>query len=193
MSVSENRLQVVFGSGQVGRALCRSPGRVGSARAGGIAPPAGRPSRGRRLAWGRRDRSRGRFRRGRGRQPSSTNASTRLTRNGRSSSRRSSEECWPRLNETDALLVSLENLYGYGPTHGAPMTEDLPLAATTVKGRTRAAMTPGVARRPRRRACPYRHRAGLGLLRCRRDRVNAGRADLCQRPGGASGRLHRQP
>ena len=40
-----------------------------------------------------------------------------------------------------ALLISLENLYGYGPTGGKPMTEDLPLAATTVKGRTRAAMT----------------------------------------------------
>jgi nucleoside-diphosphate-sugar epimerase len=40
-----------------------------------------------------------------------------------------------------ALLVSLENLYGYGPADGRPMTEDLPLAATTVKGRTRAAMT----------------------------------------------------
>jgi nucleoside-diphosphate-sugar epimerase len=40
-----------------------------------------------------------------------------------------------------ALLVSLENVYGYGPTRGKPMTEDLPLAATTVKGRTRAAMT----------------------------------------------------
>ena len=42
---------------------------------------------------------------------------------------------------TGALLVSLENLYGYGPTGGRPMTEDLPLAATTVKGRTRADMT----------------------------------------------------
>ena len=42
---------------------------------------------------------------------------------------------------TDALLVSLENLYGYGPTGGAPMTEDLPLNATTSKGRARAAMT----------------------------------------------------
>jgi len=42
---------------------------------------------------------------------------------------------------TGALLVSLENLYGYGPTMGAPMTEDLPLAAQTVKGRTRALMT----------------------------------------------------
>ncbi|MGO9905176.1 MAG: NAD-dependent epimerase/dehydratase family protein [Solirubrobacteraceae bacterium] len=40
-----------------------------------------------------------------------------------------------------ALLVSLENLYGYGPTAGRAMTENLPLAATTVKGRTRAAMT----------------------------------------------------
>jgi nucleoside-diphosphate-sugar epimerase len=42
---------------------------------------------------------------------------------------------------TGALLVSLENLYGYGPTGGKPMTEDLPLAATGVKGRVRAAMT----------------------------------------------------
>src|SRR3984885_13325351 len=40
-----------------------------------------------------------------------------------------------------ALLVSLENLYAYGPTGGQPMTEELPLAATGVKGRTRAAMT----------------------------------------------------
>ena len=39
------------------------------------------------------------------------------------------------------LLVSLENVYGYGPTGGVPLTEDLPLAANTVKGRTRAAMT----------------------------------------------------
>lgn len=42
--------------------------------------------------------------------------------------------------QADALLVTLENVYGYGPT-GRPMTEDLPLAARTAKGRTRAAMT----------------------------------------------------
>jgi nucleoside-diphosphate-sugar epimerase len=42
---------------------------------------------------------------------------------------------------TGPLLVVLENLDGYGPTGGKPMTEDLPPAATTVKGRTRAAMT----------------------------------------------------
>jgi nucleoside-diphosphate-sugar epimerase len=41
----------------------------------------------------------------------------------------------------DAVLVALENIYGYGPTGAKPMTEDLPLAATTSKGRTRAAMT----------------------------------------------------
>jgi nucleoside-diphosphate-sugar epimerase len=40
-----------------------------------------------------------------------------------------------------ALLVTLENVYAYGPAGGKPMTEDLPLAATTSKGRTRAAMT----------------------------------------------------
>lgn len=40
-----------------------------------------------------------------------------------------------------AVLVTLENVYAYGPTDGKAMTEDLPLAATTVKGRTRAAMT----------------------------------------------------
>lgn len=41
----------------------------------------------------------------------------------------------------EALLVSLENVYGYGPVGGRTMTEDLRLAATTVKGRARAAMT----------------------------------------------------
>ena len=39
---------------------------------------------------------------------------------------------------TGLLLAVLENLYDYGPTGGKPMTEDLPLAAATVKGWTRA-------------------------------------------------------
>lgn len=39
--------------------------------------------------------------------------------------------------ETGAVLVMLGNLYGYGPVDG-PMTEELPLAATTTKGRVRA-------------------------------------------------------
>jgi len=56
---------------------------------------------------------------------------------------------WPKLfpplqrgvmaaaERSGALLVSLENLYAYGPTGGRPMKEDLPLAATTSKGRAR--------------------------------------------------------
>jgi len=60
---------------------------------------------------------------------------------------------WPKLfpplqravlaaaERADALLVTLENVYGYGPTDGKPLTENLPLDATTSKGRTRAAMT----------------------------------------------------
>jgi nucleoside-diphosphate-sugar epimerase len=39
-----------------------------------------------------------------------------------------------------AKLVVMENLYMYGPTAGRPLTEDLPYAATTRKGRTRARM-----------------------------------------------------
>jgi nucleoside-diphosphate-sugar epimerase len=41
----------------------------------------------------------------------------------------------------EALLVTLENVYGYGDTRGRPLTEDLPLSAATSKGRTRADMT----------------------------------------------------
>ena len=39
-----------------------------------------------------------------------------------------------------AKLVSFENLYLYGRTNGAPITEDLPSAATGPKGRVRAQM-----------------------------------------------------
>ena len=39
-----------------------------------------------------------------------------------------------------ARLVVGDNLYMYGPTHGAPIRDDLPYRATGRKGRTRAAM-----------------------------------------------------
>src|SRR5919108_4026782 len=39
-----------------------------------------------------------------------------------------------------AKLVVMENMYMYGPTDGRPLTEDLPYAATSRKGRTRARM-----------------------------------------------------
>ncbi|MGA5823197.1 NAD-dependent epimerase/dehydratase family protein [Kitasatospora sp. NPDC094028] len=53
---------------------------------------------------------------------------------------------WPALTQalctaaeaSGAVLVMLGNLYGYGPVTG-PITEDLPPAATGVKGRARAA------------------------------------------------------
>ena len=40
----------------------------------------------------------------------------------------------------DAVLVTMSNLYGYGPTAEQPLTEDLPLDATGTKGRVRARM-----------------------------------------------------
>jgi nucleoside-diphosphate-sugar epimerase len=40
----------------------------------------------------------------------------------------------------EAKLVVMENLYMYGPTKGAPLTEDLPYLATGPKGKTRAKM-----------------------------------------------------
>jgi nucleoside-diphosphate-sugar epimerase len=54
---------------------------------------------------------------------------------------------WPPLADsllaaaerTGAVLVTMSNLYGYGPA-GHPMTEDDPLAAAGPKGRTRAAV-----------------------------------------------------
>lgn len=57
-------------------------------------------------------------------------------------------ELFPALNRgvlagasaAGAKLVAMDNLYMYGPTHGRPLTEDLPYAATTRKGRVRAAM-----------------------------------------------------
>jgi nucleoside-diphosphate-sugar epimerase len=67
----------------------------------------------------------------------------------------------------DALLVTLENVYAYGPTEGRAMTEDAPLAATTVKGRTRAAMTEEL----------------LGAARAGRARVAIGRASDFFGPG----------
>ncbi len=43
-----------------------------------------------------------------------------------------------------AKLVSMENLYMYGPTAGRPLREDLPYAAQTRKGKTRAKMALGL-------------------------------------------------
>ncbi|HBQ52155.1 MAG: NAD-dependent epimerase/dehydratase family protein [Actinobacteria bacterium] len=60
---------------------------------------------------------------------------------------------------SNAVLVSVENLYGYGPV-AKPLTESLPLIATTRKGKTRADMW---------RSLEAEHKAG-------RLKVTAGRA-----------------
>jgi nucleoside-diphosphate-sugar epimerase len=57
-------------------------------------------------------------------------------------------ELFPALNTAvlegaaanNAKLVVMDNVYMYGSTHGKPMTEELPYAATTRKGITRAKM-----------------------------------------------------
>ncbi len=94
---------------------------------------------------------------------------------------------------TGALLVSLENIYAYGPTVDAPMTEDLPLAATTVKGRTRARMTEELMAASARRTHPHRDRSSIGFLRRRRHRVITRGTGLRQRRRRKASGLHRQP
>jgi hypothetical protein len=73
------------------------------------------------------------------------------------------------------------------------MTEDLPLVASTVKGRTRAAMTRELLEATGRRSGPHGHRTGIGLLRRRGHRwLHPRRAGVRQRRVRAPGRLHRQ-
>ena len=48
------------------------------------------------------------------------------------------------LSQTEARLVMGDNLYMYGPTHGRPLTENLPYAATGPKGKTRAHMAQSI-------------------------------------------------
>jgi len=58
-------------------------------------------------------------------------------------------ELFPRLQagvlegaaSAGAKLIAMENLYMYGPTEGRPLTEDLPHAPNTRKGRVRARMS----------------------------------------------------
>ena len=140
MSVSENRLHVVFGSGQVGRAL--------AAQLAGLGLPVRVVSRHRAVGlpevvdW-------------RGTDATNPEAASEAADGAAivyqclNAPYTKWAELFPPLQRgvlaaaerNGALLVTLENLYGYGPTDGVPMTEELPLAATTVKGRTRAAMT----------------------------------------------------
>ena len=138
--MSENRLHVVFGAGQVGRVLSARLAAVGLAvRVISRNPPDVLPPG---VDWRAVDATDAQLcaeaAQGAGVIYQCLNAP--YTQ-------------WPQLfpplqrgvlgaaERNGALLVSLENVYGYGPTGGVPLTEDLPLVANTVKGRTRAAMT----------------------------------------------------
>lgn len=138
--MSEEGLHVVFGVGQVGLALSAHLAELGLAvRAVSRHRPAGLPNG---VDWREADAS----------DPEAANDAA----NGAAviyQCLNAPYTSWPELfpalqrgvlsaaERQGALLVSLENLYGYGSAGGTPMTEDLPLAATTVKGRVRAAMT----------------------------------------------------
>ena len=136
----EGELHVVFGVGQVGRALTRRLATTGHAvRAVSLHRPAGLAEG---VEWCETDCTD---------LDAATNAGTGAAVVYQCLNAPYTQ--WPSLfpplqrgalraaERAGALLVSFENVYGYGPTNGAPLTEDLPLAATTVKGRTRAAMT----------------------------------------------------
>ena len=138
--MSEERLHVVFGAGQVGRALSARLAAAGLAvrvlsRNRPAALPAG-------VEWRVVDASDVEL------APDAAEGASVIYQCLNAPYTR-----WPQLfpplqrgalgaaERNSALLVSLENVYGYGRTGGVPLTEDLPLAASTVKGRTRAAMT----------------------------------------------------
>jgi nucleoside-diphosphate-sugar epimerase len=138
--MNENRLHVVFGTGQVGRALTAHLATLGlTVRAVSRSRP---PALADGVDW-------------RGADASDADAATAAATGASvvyqclNAPYTSWPERFPPLQRGvltaaehhGALLVTLENLYGYGPTDGKPMTEDLPLRAATVKGRTRAAMT----------------------------------------------------
>lgn len=88
-------------------------------------------------------------------------------------------QAWPPLaaamltaaERTGAVLATMGNLYGYGPVNQA-MTEDLPLVATTRKGRVRAQMwrdalaahTAGRARVTEARASDYLGPGGRSIV-----------------------------
>jgi nucleoside-diphosphate-sugar epimerase len=138
--VGEEQLHVVFGAGQVGRALATRLTELGLAvRTVSRHRPAALANEAR---W----------------QPADAADPTAATEAAKGAA--VIYQClnapytgWPKLfpplqrgvltaaERNGALMVSLENLYAYGPTGGKPITEDLPLSATSAKGRTRAAMT----------------------------------------------------
>jgi nucleoside-diphosphate-sugar epimerase len=190
--VSEDQLHVVFGAGQVGRALSARLSGLGlSVRVVSRSPPSALVDS---VDWRAGDAS----------NPEAAGVAAKGAA--------VVYQClnapytdWPKrfpplqrgvltaAERNGALLVILENLYGYGPSGGQPMTEDLPLAATTVKGRVRAAMTEELL------AAAEAGRVRIAIGRAS-DFFGAGVTESAlgervfrQRRGRQARRLHRQP
>ena len=89
-------------------------------------------------------------------------------------------------------LIIAENLYMYGQVAG-PMTESLPYAATTRKGRVRAQMARSHAGRARERQTTRRHRPRLRLLRPLGSGLAVWRPGLRPCAGGQSCEFCRKP
>ena len=155
--MSEDRLHVVFGCGQVGRALCARLAEFGlTVRAVSRHRPAGLAEG---VEWKAGDAG----------DPEAANDAAKgasVLYQCLNAPYTNWPERFPPLQRSvlgaaernGALLVSLENVYGYGPTGGEPMTEDRPLAATTVKGRHPGGHVEGAVGRRRFRSRPRGHR-----------------------------------
>ena len=158
--MSDDRLHVVFGAGQVGRAL--APAWPGSVWRFGWCRGAGHRHSLDGVDWRAADAT-------------DPEAATDAAKGGSVV-----YQClnapytdWPKrfpplqrgvlaaAERNGALLVSLENIYGYGPTGGEPMTEDLPLRRDDRQRPHASSHDPGAARRRRCRPGPNRDRAGV--------------------------------
>jgi len=91
-----------------------------------------------------------------------------------------------------AKLVAMENLYMYGPTGGRALTEDLPYAASTSKGRVRAEMSQKLWRRTGRPGAGC-DRTSIGFLRARVVTSAAGRQVFGRAVEGKSAQVAGDP
>ena len=136
---------MVFGAGQVGRALSARLADMGSGGPSGVAESAFGAGRERGVAGSRRER----------RRVAAADAAegASVIYQCLNAPYTDWPERFPPLQRgvlsaaerNGALLVSLENLYGYGPTGGKAMTEDLPLARDDGQGQNQGGDDAGAA------------------------------------------------
>ena len=190
--MSDDRLHVVFGAGQVGTRARSASRRARSHGAGGVTESA--LGAGRRIEWRAADAT----------DPDAA-ADAAAGASVIYQCLNAPYTDWPRLfpplqrgvmaaaERTGALLVSLENIYGYGPTGGRGDDRRSAPGRNDRQGPNPSGDDPGAARRRRGRAGPHRDRSSVGLLRRRGHRDIARGTRLRQRRGREARGLHRQP